>query len=153
MPPLPSNTLSGPLNPYYTLGMATQLHDNSIEYLTKTERLMKAIVELVGHSWAIVWVARTLERNAKAIYANAVPNNAHLAVRLDYLVDSALLSRNKFSSSGLSAFLARRYLLKDAVWLARAACVLRGENPASIPTLDPLWRSAAGALSDIFRVV
>jgi hypothetical protein len=132
--------------------MSTQLHDGT-EYLTESENLLPAISALVSHAWAVTWPVLVMEKNAKAIYSVSCPEYNEYAHRLDRLTDKLLIDAESMKQKGWGFFIVHRSLLNSATLFARSACLVRGEDPASVPTLDPLWRSAAGALSDIFRVV
>lgn len=133
--------------------MATQLHDD-MDYLTDAERLLQSLRALVPHAVALAWTTRALEKDAKVIHAlSRTVHDNHVAARLDGLSSRALGVADQLKSSDFFITLARRSLLRSAVLFAQTACQVRAEDPASIPTLDPLWRSAADALSDIFRVV
>ena len=86
------------------------------------------------------------------VLSSTVSDN-RVAARLDGLSNRALDVADHIKSSGFFITLARRSLLRSAVLFAQAACLVRAEDPASVTTLDPLWRSATDALSDIFKVV
>ena len=134
--------------------MVTQLHDD-MDYLTDAEGLLQSLRALAPHAVALVWTTRALENDAKKmnnVLSRTVCDN-HVAVRLDGLSNCALDVTGHLKSSGFFSMLARRSLLKSAVLFAQMACLIRAENPASIPTLEPLWRTATGALTDIFKVV
>ena len=139
--------------PAYTVHMAAQLHDD-MDYLTDAERLLQSLRALVPHAVALAWTTRALEKDAKAIHviSRTVSDN-RLAARIEGLSNRALDIADHLKSSGFFITLARRSLLRSAVLFAQTACLVRAEDPAPIPKLDTLWRSAAGALSDIFRVV
>ena len=148
-----ASRLCSRIDPSYTVRMATQLRDD-MDYLTDAEGLLQSLRALVPHAVALVWTTRALEKDAKVInvLSRTVCDN-RVAARLEGLSNRALDVADHLKSSGFFITLARRSLLRSAVLFAQTACLVRAEDPASIPTLDPLWRSAADALSDIFRVV
>lgn len=132
--------------------MATRLHD--MDYLTDAERLLQSLRALVPHAVALAWTARALEKDARVIQAlSRTVSDNRVASRLDGLSNHALDVADHIKSSGFFITLARRSLLRSAVLFTQAACQIRAEDSTSIPTLDPLWRSAVDALSDIFKVV
>ena len=139
--------------PTYTVRMATQLHD--MDYLTDAERLLQSLRALVPHAVALAWTTRALEQDAKGTHAlSRTVHNDHVAARrLDALSNSVLDFADHLKRSGFFNTLAHRSLLRSAVLFAQAACLVRDEDPACVPKMDPLWRSAADALSDIFKVV
>lgn len=107
------------------------------------------------HAVALAWTTRALEKDARVIQAlSRTVSDNRVASRLDGLSNHALDVADHIKSSGFFITLARRSLLRSAVLFAQAACQIRAEDStSSIPTLDPLWRSAVDALSDIFKVV
>ncbi|MBU2766253.1 hypothetical protein HAP94_08600 [Acidithiobacillus ferrivorans] len=125
-----------------------------MDYLTDAEGLLQSLRALIPHAVALAWTTRALEKDAKVIHAlsRTVCDN-RIAIRIEVLSNCALDVADHLKSSGFFSMLARRSLLKSAVLFAQTACLVRAEDPASIPTLEPLWRSAAGALTDIFKVV
>lgn len=132
--------------------MATQLHD--MDYLTDAEGLLQSLRALVPHAMALAWATRALEKDAKEIHAfSRTVHDDVAARRLDALSNRALDVATHLKRNGFFITLARRSLLRSAVLFAQTACLARSEDPASVPSLDPLWRSAADAVSNIFKVV
>ncbi|WP_075323933.1 hypothetical protein [Acidithiobacillus albertensis] len=125
-----------------------------MDYLTDAEGLLQSLRALVSHAVALAWTTRALEKDARVVYTLSLTiHDEHVAGRLDGLSSRALDVADQIKSSGFFVTLARRSLLRSSVLFAQAACLVRAKDTASIPKLDPLWRSAADALSEIFRVV
>ena len=128
-----------------------------MDTLNDAEGLAQSLGAVPRHGASLVWTAFALERKARMIHTlyGSVHDRA-VATRLDDLSDRACAAACQLHTDALSilfilfTLFARRSLLRSAVLFAQTACLMREEDPASIPALDPLWRSAAYALSDIF---
>lgn len=133
--------------------MATNLHEtpDRLADLENLMRLISSLVPLSRHLWTLSVALIETERRARQIFKLAGPGSQELSERLDELANQMLRTADTLQKTGLRSWALHRRILNASIWFAKAACVTRGENPASIPTLEPVWRSALVAYSSLFR--
>jgi len=128
--------------------MVTHLHDIDGP-MADLSGLVQSLLPLARHRLALTVTVREIERAARIIYETAGPLPPKAADVVADLSD-VLLSVEELLSD--SPWPVRRMLIRSAVYMAKAAQIMRGADPSSVPDLEPWWRSALEAYSGLFRL-
>ena len=131
--------------------MATHM-GNTESLLTDLEGLAGVLRPLARHALTFGLTLRMLERRAKAIRDSASPKAPKYAEGVERISDMLVDLAATLDDAAWLPWPYRRALLRAAIYLAQAVKIMRGEDPACVPTLAPWWKVALDAYSGLFSI-
>ena len=144
----------------YSFDMATVMHNGAEDLIKETDGLLDSLRSLARHTFVMIGLARILARDARTLASMSshickedFADKEVFAGRIEAFFNRSLEFAERIKGDGIAYIIVRHYLLDSAVWFAKAASLLRAEDPAMVPELDPWWRSLLNAMSDMFRFV